>query len=409
MSYIKRHLETHVLALSREYPVLLLTGPRQVGKTTMLKKLMQKEKRPRNYVTLDDLNERSLAVRDPAMFLQIHQPPVLIDEVQYAPELFTYIKILVDKKRCPGDFWLTGSQLFKLMRGVQESLAGRVALLNLFSLSQSEIAGSLAEPFTVSLSRLQNLPPTVPFTAPTIFERIWQGSMPALCSREVHSRDIYYASYLNTYLERDIQGLLNSLDALKFMRFMTAVAARTGQLLNYKGLADDADINQATVKSWLNVLETLGIIFYLHPYANNTLKRTIKAPKLYFYDLGLVCYLTRWSTPEVALSGAMSGALFENYVVSEIMKSYWHHAVTPYIYYYRDRDTKEIDLLLEEDGVLTPVEIKKTMHPEKRMTSAFTVLDSQKQFKRGTGAIICLHDKLSAIDEQTLIVPVGLI
>ena len=156
-------------------------------------------------------------------------------------------------------------------------------------------------------------------------------------------------------------------------------------------------------------METLGIIFYLHPYANNTLKRTIKAPKLYFYDLGLVCYLTRWSTPEVALSGAMSGALFENYVVSEIMKSYWHHAVTPYIYYYRDRDTKEIDLLLEEDGVLTPVEIKKTMHPEKRMTSAFTVLDSQKQFKRGTGAIICLHDKLSAIDEQTLIVPVGLI
>ena len=241
MSYIKRHLETHVLALSREYPVLLLTGPRQVGKTTMLKKLMQKEKRPRNYVTLDDLNERSLAVRDPAMFLQIHQPPVLIDEVQYAPELFTYIKILVDKKRCPGDFWLTGSQLFKLMRGVQESLAGRVALLNLFSLSQSEIAGSLAGPFTVSLPRLQNLPPTVPFTAPTIFERIWQGSMPALCSREVHSRDIYYASYLNTYLERDIQGLLHSLDALKFMRFMTAVAARTGQLLNYKGLADDAD------------------------------------------------------------------------------------------------------------------------------------------------------------------------
>lgn len=290
------------------------TGPRQVGKTTMLVELMKSEPVKREYVTLDDLNERAMAKNDPAMFFQIHHPPVLIDEVQYAPELFPYIKIQVDKNHTPGGFWLTGSQIYKLMRGVQESLAGRVALLNLFSLSQSELEGRNEPPFSVELSSLTEKKPFIhPAAAPETFERIWKGSMPAILSGAVEDRDVFYSAYLSTYVDRHVRELSSAIDSLKFLRFVTAVAARTGQLLNYKGIADDAEIDQATVKSWLNILETLGIIFYLHPYSNNVLKRTIKTPKLYFYDTGLVCYLTKWSTPEVAMNGAMSGALYENY------------------------------------------------------------------------------------------------
>ena len=405
MSYIKRQLQDSILRLSKQFPVILLTGPRQVGKTTMLVELMKSEQKKRGYVTLDDLNERAMAKNDPAMFFQIHRPPILIDEVQYAPELFPYVKIEADKSHTPGDFWLTGSQLYKLMHGVQESLAGRVALLNLFPLSQSEAEGRDEPPFTVELNDLVKRKTSVrPTLAPETFQRIWRGGMPAILSGAVTDRDVFYSGYLSTYLERDIRELSEGIDSLKFLRFITAAAARTGQLLNYKGIADDADIDQATAKSWLNILETLGIIFYLHPYSNNVLKRTIKTPKLYFYDTGIVCYLTKWSTPEVAIDGAMSGALYENYVVSEIIKSYCHHAKTPYLYYYRDKDAKEIDLLIEADGKLHPVEIKKTAHPEKRMTAAFSVID-KAPLQRGTGAVICLAEGLSAFDRDTLIVP----
>ena len=405
MAYIKRQLQESVLRLSKQFSVILITGPRQVGKTTMLVELMKSEPVKREYVTLDDLNERAMAKNDPAMFFQIHHPPVLIDEVQYAPELFPYIKIQVDKNHTPGEFWLTGSQIYKLMRGVQESLAGRVALLNLFSLSQSEVEGRNEPQFTVELSSLTERKPFIhPAAAPETFERIWKGSMPAILSGAVEDRDVFYSAYLSTYIDRDVRELSSAIDSLKFLRFVTAVAARTGQLLNYKGIADDADIDQATVKSWLNILETLGIIFYLHPYSNNVLKRTIKTPKLYFYDTGLVCYLTKWSTPEVAMNGAMSGALYENYVVSEIIKSFAHNAKTPYLYYYRDKDAKEIDLLIETDGKLHPVEIKKTAHPEKRMTATFSVID-RTPLERGTGAVICLADGLSAISQNVLIIP----
>lgn len=405
MAYILRQLQESVLRLSQQFSVILITGPRQVGKTTMLMELMKSEPQKREYVTLDDLNERAMAKNDPAMFFQIHHPPILIDEVQYAPELFPYIKIQVDKTHTPGDFWLTGSQIYKLMRGVQESLAGRVALLNLFSLSQSEVEDRSEPPFAVELSSLTQRKPFVHLAvAPETFERIWKGSMPAILSGAVTDRDVFYSAYLSTYIDRDVRELSSAIDSLKFLRFVTAVAARTGQLLNYKGIADDADIDQATVKNWLNILETLGIIFYLHPYSNNVLKRTIKTPKLYFYDTGLVCYLTKWSTPEVAMNGAMNGALYESYVVSEIIKSFTHNAKTPYLYYYRDKDAKEIDLLIETDGKLHPVEIKKTAHPEKRMTAAFSVLD-KTTLKRGTGAVICLANGLSTLSQDTLIVP----
>ena len=362
MSYITRSLEKVVQQVTQEYPVVLVTGPRQVGKTTMLQKLM--EGTSRGYVSLDDLNERALAKNDPELFLQLHKPPVLIDEVQYAPELFTYIKVYADTHREPGAFWLTGSQVFKLMHGVQESLAGRVAVLSMTSLSQSEINGADTEPFRVDLDALlKREEKAVPADTKDIFERIYRGSMPAIASGKNTNSQIFYSSYLSTYIERDVKELSDAIDALKFLRFMTAVAARCSQMLNVAEIAQDADINQKQAKDWLHILETLGIIFYLHPYSNNLLKRLVKTPKLYFYDTGLVCYLTKWSSAEVLEYGAMNGAILENYVVSEIAKTYLNTGREPFLYYYRDKDAKEIDIVLEQDGVLNPIEIKRPRIP----------------------------------------------
>lgn len=409
MEYISRHMEQRILELSRSYSAILLTGPRQAGKTTMLRELARKENIGRDYVTLDDLAERDMAKNDPALFLQLHKPPVLIDEVQYAPELFTYIKIHIDKNHNPGDFWMTGSQIFRLMRGVQESLAGRVALLHMSPMSQREITGTPCVPFTTELERLLAERDRLrPVATPELFSRLWRGSMPGLISGQYPDRNIFYSSYLSTYVERDVRELSSSVDALKFNRFITAVAARCSQLLNYKALADDADIDMQAAKNWVNILETLGIIFLLHPYSNNVLKRTIKTPKVYFYDTGLVCYLTRWSSPEVAESGAMSGALLENFAVSEIMKSYQNAGLEPYLYFYRDRDSKEIDVILEGDGKLCPLEIKKTATPDKRLTRVFGVID-RSPLQLGTGAVLCMAEQLSAIDRSNLIVPIWMI
>ena len=409
MEYISRHMEARILELSKSYSAILVTGPRQAGKTTMLRSLAEKENIGRNYVTLDDLTERDMAKNDPALFLQLHRPPVFIDEVQYAPELFTYIKIHIDEHHNPGDFWLTGSQIFRLMRGAQESLAGRVALLHMSPLSQREIIGAPCVPFTTNLDRLlaeQNQ--IQPVTTPELFARLWKGSMPGLISGQTPDRNIFYSSYLSTYVERDVRDLSGSVDALKFNRFVTAVAARCSQLLNYNALAEDADIDMPTAKAWVNILETLGIIFLLHPYSNNVLKRTIKTPKVYFYDTGLICYLTRWSSPEVAESGAMNGALLENFTVSEIMKSYQNAGLEPYLYFYRDRDAKEIDVVLEGDGKLYPLEIKKTAAPDKRLTRVFGVID-KSPLQLGTGAILCMADHFSAFDRDNLIVPIWMI
>lgn len=409
MDYIKRNMENVFLRLNEQYPVILITGPRQVGKTTMLQELTARERRDRTYVSLDDLNERALAKTDPAMFFQLHKPPIFIDEVQYAPELFTYIKMQVDKTQRAGDFWLTGSQLFKLMEGVQESLAGRVALLHLSPLSQQEVYSKLTGAFTLELEQLTVRQAAIsPVTTPELFGRIFLGGMPALVSQKIQDRNIFYASYLSTYLERDVRELSGAIDSLKFLNFITAVAARVSQLVNYKGIADDCDIDQLTVKAWLRILETLGIIFYLHPYSNNVLKRTVKTPKLYFYDTGLVCYLTKWSSAETVMNGAMNGALLENYVVSEIQKSYQNIGMPSYLYYYRDRDAKEIDMLMERDGTLYPIEIKKTVAPEKRMIANFSVIE-KSALRRGTGAILCMSEKLGAFDCENLIVPIGLI
>ncbi|MBD5532091.1 MAG: ATP-binding protein [Lachnospiraceae bacterium] len=407
MNYISRNLERIVSQVTKEYPVVLVTGPRQVGKTTMLQRMM--EGTNRGYVSLDDLNERAIAKTDPEMFLQLHRPPVLIDEVQYAPELFTYIKMHVDRDHEPGAFWLTGSQVFKLMRGVQESLAGRVAVLSLTSLSQAEISGGETEPFTVDLEALSvRKKEREPADTRAVFERIYKGSMPAIVSGANSSSQIFYSSYLRTYIEWDVRELSDAIDSLKFLRFMTAVAARCGQMLNVADIARDADINQKQAKDWLVILETLGIIFYLQPYFNNHLKRLVKTPKLYFYDTGLVCYLTKWSSAETLESGAMNGAILENYVVAEIMKTYLNNGREPYMYYYRDKDAKEIDIVLERDGELNPIEIKKTSNPGTELIKAFSLLD-RASVPRSKGAVICMKPEFSAIDRDHYIVPVWMV
>lgn len=408
--YITRHMEKPVMELNEQYPVLLLTGPRQVGKTTMLEHLIAVEGKGRKKVSLDDLTLRELAKTDPKMFFQLYQPPLLIDEVQYAPELFPYIKIMVDERHQPGDFWLTGSQLFKMMEGVQESLAGRVALLHLSPLSQSEIMKRPPEPpFSLELpllSERQNGRQMM--NTPEVFQRIHQGGMPALVTGTYSNASIFYSSYIDTYMERDVRRLSNDIDSLKFLRFLRSVAARTSQQVNYKGIADDAEIDQTTAKNWLHVLEALGIIFLLEPYSNNVLKRTVSTPKLYFYDSGIVCYLTRWSSPETAMEGAMSGALLENYTVAEIIKTYQNAGQEPFLYYYRDKDAREIDLILERDGKLFPIEIKKMASPPKKLTKVFDLID-KSPLQRGTGAILCMADQLGAFDQNNLIVPISLI
>lgn len=407
MPYIKRSLEKVVLQVSKEYPVVLISGPRQVGKTTMLKKLM--EGTDRNYVTLDDLQERALAKNDPEMFLQLHKPPVLIDEVQYAPELFSMIKLIVDKEHRKGDFWLTGSQIFDLMKGVQESLAGRVAVLSLSSLSQTEIYGGEDSPFQLDLKHLtERKEKRTSVDLQEIFRRIFQGSMPAIVSNEVSNNSIFYGSYLSTYIERDVRNLSDSIDSLKFLRFLTAVAARCSQMLNVNEIARDADINLKQAKDWMGILETLGIIFYLHPFSNNMLKRLVKTPKYYFYDTGLVAYLTKWSSPETLENGAMNGAILENYVVSEIRKSYLNSGKAPFMYYYRDKDAREIDIILEQNGELNPIEIKKSANPAPEILRSFSVLE-KTGLNRGKGAVICMKMELSAFNQENFIVPVWLL
>ena len=409
MTYITRAIESTFKRLSSEFPAILLIGPRQVGKTTMLQHLMEEESVTREYVTLDDLTERELAINDPKMFFQIHTPPIFIDEVQYAPELLPYIKIHIDESFKPGDFWLTGSQIFRLMDGVRESLAGRICLLNISFMSQAEINNLPSVPFEIDIDKLMKRSKNIkPVDAPSLYNNIFKGGLPALISGQYKDAKAVYSSYIGTYIERDVKELSGTIETLKFLNFITATAALTGQLVNYKTIADISSIDQVTVKNWLMILEKLGVIFYLHPFSNNTLKRTISKPKLYFYDTGLVAYLTRWSNGETLMNGAMSGAILENYVAAEIMKSYLNSGLEPYIYYYRDKDAKEIDIILERDGKLFPIEIKRTASPSLGLTKVFGVID-KSTLERSHGAVICLGDRLSAFDSNNFIIPVWMI
>jgi predicted AAA+ superfamily ATPase len=389
--------------MSLAFPIILVTGPRQVGKTTLLRKISAEN---RAYVTLDNPLIRELAKTDPELFLQRYQAPVLIDEIQYAPELLPYIKMRVDEKKQKGAFWLTGSQMFHMMKNVSESLAGRVGVIHMLGLSTSEIFDTGNQPYTTAYEQLSGRKESVK-NVNDVFERIFKGSMPALYEIE---QDIeqYYASYVNTYLQRDIRDLTQVADELSFMRFMQACAARTGQMVNFSELAKDVGITSPTAKQWLSILVSSGIITLLEPYFNNALKRIVKAPNMYFLDTGLCAYLTRWTSPQTLEVSAMAGPFFESYVVSEIIKSYYNDGRRPPIYYYRDSDKKEIDLIIEQDGILHPVEIKKSGSPKKDAVRHFSVLE-KKGLVLGQGNVICLCRELIPIDRKNHFVPVGLI
>lgn len=407
MEYIKRDLEKKIQDLFEDYACILITGPRQVGKTTVLKKLMEDG---REYVTLDDLEERRLARRDPALFLQMHEPPVFIDEVQYAPELFSYIKIAVDNGAPPSSFWLTGSQAFRLMDLARESLAGRVAILHMPSLSQHELYGQGENsPFVLSMQDLKVRKTTgKPADVSEIFERVWLGSLPGYRSGKFRDRDVFYSSYIQTYIDRDVSDIIQNVDKLLFADFVRAAACRAGQMLNVHDIAGDAGVSDDTAKRWLQVLEKSDVIFFLRPYSNNLLKRTVKTPKMYFFDTGLVAYLTKYTTAEILENGALNGALLENYVVSEIRKSYQNAAKDCLMWYYRDKDNREVDLVIESDGELHPMEIKKAVNPGDKLVNAFRILD-KGSVPRGKGAVLCMRPDLSAVNADNYIVPIWMI
>lgn len=407
MRHIKRDLKSKIIDLNKEYAAILITGARQVGKSTLFETIMKEQGKEREIVTLDDLEARALAKNDPAMFLQIHEPPVMIDEVQYAPELFSYIKIAIDRGAAPGSFWLTGSQAFKLMDLAQESLAGRVAILRLPPLSQHEAYGTgSSKPFSIDLPELKKRKKThAPASLNEIYERIWMGGMPGFISGKYTDRDVYYSSYVQTYIERDVSDMIQGVDKLLFRDFIRSAASRIGEVLNVHAIAGDVGINDDTARRWLQVLEKSEIITLLRPYSNNLLHRTIKTPKLYFFDTGLVAYLTKYSSPEILANGALAGHILENYVVMEIMKSYKNAAKDCLFWYYRDKDNKEVDMILESDGMLHPIEVKRSVNPGTELVGAFSVLD-RATIPRGTGAIICLRPELSAVDSNNLIVPV---
>ena len=407
MSYIKRDIESKIISLTKEYPCILITGPRQVGKTTVLHHLMASD---RNYVTLDDLEERKLAKTDPVLFLQMHDLPLFIDEVQYAPELFSYIKIAIDNGAAPGSFWLTASEAFRTMGLAQESLAGRTAILHMPSLSQQEIYGSgVNTPFSVELSALKIRRVTGTVTnIEGIYQRIWNGSLPGYVSGKFTDRDVFYFSYLQTYIDRDVSELVALTDKLLFQDFVRAAACRAGQMLNVYDIAQDVGVSDDTAKRWLQVLEKSDIIFYLRPYSNNLLKRTVKTPKMYFFDTGLVAYLTRYSSPEILQNGAINGAILENFVVAEILKSYQNNAQDCLLWYYRDKSSNEIDMVIESDDQLHPLEIKRSVNPGSELVGAFSILD-KGSVSRGTGAVLCMRPELSAINAQNYIVPIWMI
>jgi predicted AAA+ superfamily ATPase len=404
MNYVKRTLEAAVKRMNSSFSVVMVTGPRQVGKTTILRNCDSN----RRYVSLDKLELRTLACENPDLFLQRFPPPVLIDEVHHAPQLLPYIKAIVDERLEKGLFWLTGSQQFHLMKGVSESLAGRVGILQLQGFSLNELHGTPAiEKFVPTTQWLDNRASSVSnLSYENIFERIWRGSYPVLYENPDMDWEDFYSSYLQTYVERDIRELVNIGDEIAFTKFITAIASRTGQLLNYSDIAKDIGKNVPTVQRWMSLLVASGLVYLLYPYAQSIGNRMIKMPKVYFLDTGLACYLTRWTSPTVLEAGAKCGEMLETFVISEILKTYWHNGRLPNFSFYRDKEKHEIDLIIEDNGLLYPIEIKKTSNPTAKDIKHFDILE-KNGLKVGDGAVVCLAQTYIPLTKNVNIVPLN--
>ncbi|MBI3680112.1 MAG: ATP-binding protein [Acidobacteria bacterium] len=404
-TYLPRTIEAFIANATTQFPVLLLTGARQVGKTTVLRHLSGQE---RAYVTLDDPLVLSVAREDPALFFQRFRPPLLIDEIQYAPGLLPYIKMEADRGRRPGLFWLTGSQHFHLMKGISESLAGRVAVVHLLGLSRRELLGTdaQAEPFLPVQGPIGSRMKTGgTLSLSGIYKLIWRGAFPAVALNEAVDRDLFYGSYVQTYLQRDVRDLARVGDEMVFLRFVRALAARTAQILNISDLARDAGVAVNTARSWLSILQASGIAYLLEPYHSNISKRMIKAPKSYLLDTGLCAYLTGWSSPETLEAGAMGGPILETWILSELLRSYHHRGLSPPFYYYRDKDKQEIDLLIVRDGTVYPLEFKKTASPGRRDAGRFRLLE-KLGMPIGAGGVICLAEQSLPLTETAQSIPI---
>lgn len=385
--------------ISETFKVLLVTGPRQTGKTTLLKSLMPSNM---NYVTLDDEVLRNQAKEDPALFLEEHPVPILIEEVQYAPALFSYIKINVDNSNLKGQYWLTGSQQFHLMKNASESLAGRVGIVNLNSFTYSEIVKNENKEIFVP-SDFKN---SQRISVNEIFEIIFKGGMPEVYNNPQIDRNIYFQSYIDTYINKDVRELTEVGKLSEFKKFMVSIASRVGEQLNYSDIALDAGVSVPTVKSWVSILVSSGLVYLLEPYMSSSLKRITHVPKIYFMDTGLAAYLAGWESARELQLSSSSGHFLENFVVSEIVKSYNAKGKIPNISYYRDKEQNEINLVFYKNNTLYPFEIKKTASPNTSMIKSFKYLEKSKK-EIGVGGLICFYDKLMRFQEKNYIIPIS--
>lgn len=405
--YIQRHLENQVMEASKCYPVVMVCGQRQVGKSTMLNQIKEKERR---YVTLDDGNARRLAEKDPELFFETYGYPLLIDEFQRVPSILLEMKRIVDQKALSGEdnngmYWLTGSQKFKMMKDVSESLAGRIAVFDMSSLSAAELERRKACVFHPALENLrERMKYCSPKNVHEIYEKIFKGGMPKLIATNM-DRERFYADYINTYLERDIKELSLVGKLGEFYDFLVYMAARTSMELKYSEIANTIGISAPTAKEWVSILERSGIIYILRPYYSNFTNRLVKTPKMYFLDTGLAAYLCRWPNAETLENGAMDGAFFETYVVSEIVKNYYNEGKRPDLYYYRDIDGKEIDLLFVDGDRIYPVEIKKAKMPN-HADKNFSVLNKLKMNVQ-PGVILCMADEMLPYSRDAWYFPVA--
>ena len=401
--YINRHILPYLGRVKKQFGVLLITGSRQVGKATLLKNKLLPEY---DYVTLDDFSDLSIAQKDAALFFKNHPLPVIVDEVQRAPNLFLQIKLLADNSEEKGKIILTGSQSYKLLSNAADSLAGRVCIINMSSLSLREKYGidfnTEFLPTEEYISKRKNFIKTYE----NLWNHIWRGSMPELADDTVEWES-FYRSYIRTYIDRDVADLIDVKNLVKFNNFMQCIASRVGELFNADSLARDVGVTSKTISQWTSILESSGVIKLLQPYEKNVSNRAVKTPKIYFMDTGLVCHLVGWSSSQVAMNGAMSGSLFENFVISEIIKSYYNSGHdSKDIYFYRDKDKKEIDLIIEKDNILYPIEIKKSAQPTIDMAKSLSVLHKIPGKMVGQGCILCQCDKMHYLSDNVAALPV---